>query len=482
MEAKVILFTKEVGQELKLFRRQDRKGERRLLLHRVPGQRQRHPDRRAPSLARARRHRPLRPSVRPSRTAGSGSALGLVPQGGEHHVLGQDDAVAEVKREKIIRLLGHEKVQPGHGGGRRVRQEAAAEEAGADGGLGRSVAAPTRVAVRHVSLSVLSRRSTEMEVQGRFGQRVRQRQVRVSGLEEEEGGGGGPASNRCDHQNVLDDYQTADTVCTDCGLVLGALIGAPVSGGHKMVRSSTLSSGRAADADGGEEEDDVWEERLHRWREEEELSARSWKRFGATIYAQRLIRFVLDQLRLDNDFVLPRVTDNYDALLTNRPHVRKTDSKVQYAVAFSVMNVTTRECMPRPPQFILRLCGLNEEDMRPILNIDRTLLFSREEMQTTPAQYFTLAEPMAEDYVDAVCANIGVKYAIATEIYELAAVMSERYPEKMTTALCAASAHLVLREHLGPLEGSEKSKVVQDLLDVNRATVRRLIQTLNWSK
>lgn len=214
-----------------------------------------------------------------------------------------------------------------------------------------------------------------------------------------------------------------------------------------------------------------------------------WKRFGTDrpkaavrenggILGLRWIEYVMSQLALNSDYLMPRVLDNFAKIYSDRPSLRKTDEKMKYAVAFSVLNVSARECMPRPPQYVLRLCNLDEDNMRPLLSIDRTLLFTTDELRRVPSEYYTLAASSPEDYIDTVCALLGLRYVWATEMYELAADAAERYPDKKPTAVAAACAQAVLDRHLGENGVPFHKKQICDLLDVNQDSIKNLVLNL----
>ena len=308
-----------------------------------------------------------------------------------------------------------------------------------------------------------------MEGERRDGERFRHGQVRVGGAEEESGGGGGSNTNSCDHVHLLDDYQTADCICTDCGLVVDRIIGVDPSKRGPVVRMSDDSTGG-------------WQSAGEAWKRFEDMRPSTAGHNGGS-FGLRWIEYVMGELSLGGDYLMPRVLDNFAKIYSDRAILRKTDEKMLYAVAFSVLNVSGRECMPRPPQYVLRLCGLNEDNMRPLLNIDRTLLFSKKELESIPSEYYTLSASSAEDYIDTVCAFLNIKYRLATEMYELAAESAERFPDKKPTAMAAACALIVLEGHLGSTECSIpiKSKQLCDLLDVNFAHVQRLARSVrNW--
>ena len=200
----------------------------------------------------------------------------------------------------------------------------------------------------------------------------------------------------CSHANVLDDLEVGDEVCTDCGLVLGRIIGQcrrnhDGSGGIIVKSSSAATSQRRGRRVGGEEE--------HR-EEGEEGEEESWDGGvgggGTTAMSSATTRRpewhcswevkreemigILGVYRMDAGCNVWRAMDLYNKLYHSRiDKIRMTESMCKTATAFAICQTMIENGSPRCQSEVCKMCGLESD--APLLNIPIRLRLGEDEMQ-----------------------------------------------------------------------------------------------------
>ncbi len=92
---------------------------------------------------------------------------------------------------------------------------------------------------------------------------------------------------------------------------------------------------------------------------------------------------------MDSKDMVNRCQENFDriyGLRRTRKGFRKSEFKENVAVAASILRQMVLLRMPRPPEHVATLCGL--ESASPLLRVDALLNFSKEEKVMT-VQYYS---------------------------------------------------------------------------------------------
>lgn len=162
---------------------------------------------------------------------------------------------------------------------------------------------------------------------------------------------------------------------------------------------------------------------------------------------RELIRSVLAVLHLDNEYILERVWENFGRVYADRdarPGFRKSDFKERVAAAFCINNVLAREGMPRPARYVTELCGL--DSARPLLDLTKSLNFDHEERLTLSREDYELASAPPQEYVDTLCAHLGIPFHVATQIRERVEQLEWQCYGQQPTVLVAAAMQMVLAQ------------------------------------
>ncbi len=268
----------------------------------------------------------------------------------------------------------------------------------------------------------------------------------------------------CPHKNTLDDYETADVVCMDCGLVLDRLIGYHSGGGGRMMWRGNVS-GRM------EEEEEEEGRPLFPFVDLSQLSAEERRRRRAR---ESIISY-LSVFHMDSEEVVNAVLQNYWKIYGGRENgrkgFRKNDYKERVALGFSICNTLAREGIPRPPDYIARLCNVNR---RAFLNLPSILALDSEELGRLRRRDYELKESEAEDYIDTLCSFLGVPFHLAGRIVETARKATEALHGCYPTVLAAASMQLELQRE-GLLETRVRGRDICELLQCQQKTVAKAI-------
>jgi transcription initiation factor TFIIIB Brf1 subunit/transcription initiation factor TFIIB len=262
----------------------------------------------------------------------------------------------------------------------------------------------------------------------------------------------------CFHENVLDDFHTADVVCTDCGLVLDRIVGFSGTGGQQ------------------------WNSRPCQYRQTQlqpplppPILISPPSTGGKE--ARRKIENYLSVFFMDNENVVESVLKKYNLIYgtrVQRPGFRKCNMKERIAIAFSICNTLANEEMPRPPQYIAKLCGVS---CRQLLNTVTHLKLSEEELEKMKREDYELASSPPQDYIDVLCSHLGIPFATGGEMRAVAEearwILHGRYP----TVIAAASMQLVL-ERRGELNKTVFAEKICEMLDCQQKTVNLSLKAL----
>jgi hypothetical protein len=243
-------------------------------------------------------------------------------------------------------------------------------------------------------------------------------------------------------------------VCLDCGLVVERLYGG--GGGGAAGGQILRGGGGGGDLSRPPPLDD------------EEYRARRTARERVAVLVTRY----LTPFGLDNEVTIELVLANYARIYGERRTVQKSDFKERVAIAFSVCNVMARQHTPRPPQYVARLCDV---PVRSVLAVCSSLSIGPEERRRLRREDYELEETAPEDYVDVVCAHLGVPFKTATDVRSVAErarwILHGRHP----TVIAAAAARLVFEQEAldERLTGS-----FCELLDCSERTVQHAVDRL----
>lgn len=247
-------------------------------------------------------------------------------------------------------------------------------------------------------------------------------------------------------------------MCVECGLVLDRIIGE--SGGRfrqRRVADGTGEGGGGGYGDGyGDDSGGA------------EVALRADGDGGET-----LIRSVLAVLHLDNQHVEERAAENYRKIYGSRrqrPGFRKTDLLRRLACAFSICNTLNRLQMPRPPVYVTDLCGVPPHPATPLLNIRERLNLSEEELRGMKREDYELEQAEAQDYLDVVCAHLGVAFNTAGEARRMAEEVQWAVYGKKPTSIAAAVLQTVLARR-GELGGAVTREDICDAFDCRQKCV-----------
>lgn len=191
----------------------------------------------------------------------------------------------------------------------------------------------------------------------------------------------------CDHEEILDDEHTGDTVCLSCGQVLSPFIGG--RGGRPgrirdRRRRECWSVGVEEEEGGGEREQWGEMERKKQW-----------------------LFHLLSKFFLDNNDIGEKVWEKFYECYEGRrrrKEIRSSQTNEQLAMAHSIHSVLVQEQIPRPVKYIADLCGIPSNHQKKLLKIGQVL--------QTKDVYL---EVNADDYVHTLCLHLHIPFAIALQ-------------------------------------------------------------------
>jgi hypothetical protein len=240
----------------------------------------------------------------------------------------------------------------------------------------------------------------------------------------------------------------------DCGLVLDRIVGTSGRGGGPC---------RLSRAGEGEEEDVVFP-RLDPPEAGRELSG------------ERLVLDVLAVFHLDSQHVTERALENYRRVYGRRAArqgFRKCDFKRRVAAAFSVCNTLARLCLPRPPSYVAKLCGV---PTRPLLNLPLHLRLSAEELASLRREDYELAQTRPQDYVDVVCSHLGIPFSTAGQARCEAEEAEWALHGRQPTVIAAAAILRTLSRTLSAADLDRRRLELCHAFDCQQRTVSRALE------
>ena len=237
----------------------------------------------------------------------------------------------------------------------------------------------------------------------------------------------------CSHEKLLDDFITADVICTECGLIMDRIIGYSNEGRQRY---------RFNDSD------IINQEELY----ERNIGGGE----NAILYRKyELLNNYLAVLHLDNEHVLNRVSENYEKIFGSRTNFKYSTTKRDIAIAFSIANTLNRLSIPRPVGHIAQLCNV---DVGLLLNIPKNLNFTKIDFEKLKESDYVLDDISPTYFIDTVCAYLGIKFNLASEMITKAEEVEWKFEGRQAHGVAAAIIVYTLRKN-------KKSKKENDLLN-----------------
>ena len=191
----------------------------------------------------------------------------------------------------------------------------------------------------------------------------------------------------------------------------------------------------------------------------------------------RLILDVLTRLHTDSHDIRWRALANYRTVYGDRVEragFRKSERKARLAAAFAVANTLAREGMPRPVTFITQLCGL-ERDWSALLDLPAHLKIAAEEMEGMSAEDYELHHSTPSEFVDVVCACLGVPFHLSSRIREETERIEWALYDRSPTTVVAAMLQRALASH--PADAEKRARICEHL-DCSQPSVDQALQDL----
>ena len=92
---------------------------------------------------------------------------------------------------------------------------------------------------------------------------------------------------------------------------------------------------------------------------------------------------------------------------------------------------------------------------------------------------YELGRVKPEDYIDGICANLNVRFNLASEMVEVARKNSWRFYGKKPTLIASAAIHRMLKRHGLDRQGEGLSDSACRLLSCDRSAVERLADKMD---
>ena len=290
----------------------------------------------------------------------------------------------------------------------------------------------------------------------------------------------------CEHSNLLDDVHTGDMVCMDCGLVVGRFygFGHGIKGGgvkRHFARTKSMEAKWKSERAG----------MLERFRQEHPDNGGGKKSSPAL----ELIRTVLDLFRLDTREVVREVYRCYWGIYGWREAKKRDEAedgggaeaeegggdgggansehKRNLACAFAIANTLAKLGIPRPPEHVANLCGIDR--VGELLQAPRKLNMSEKNMVHFPALWTEFDVEGPEYYVDNVAISSGFTHNMCRDAFNLAACMRWKLHGKKPTVICATALFFVLRKHK-LIKEKEMEEMILNQLGVAKSTVEATLK------
>ena len=193
-----------------------------------------------------------------------------------------------------------------------------------------------------------------------------------------------------------------------------------------------------------------------------------------------IIGEALTKLRMEGWEVRERIEENYKAIYGDRAErlggFRKSDKLTRFACTFAIVNVLNRLSMPRPPDHIAKLCGYPYERLAKLQKVEKTLSLSELELFRMKFEHYVLAAAAPEDYVDTICACIGIPYHVAGSIYANVLRVKSRLfgtppPTIAATVICDTLRKLEERRKLCEKERKRLESLICEEFGINPASL-----------
>ena len=252
----------------------------------------------------------------------------------------------------------------------------------------------------------------------------------------------------CSHEEVIDDFREGVTVCLDCRRVLAESLA--VSEWEKG--PPLLRKGREAD----------WHivgPPNTRFPSPPPLPPSPVVDVSANYQAQtenrEKLRCILSHLHLDNAFVVERTLSLFNRIYGERKNIRKNNKKEKIALAFSILNTLTAEGFPRPVDYVVKICQL--ENPGQLLHLDKILKVGKERVND-----YQLTSPPAADFVDVICAHFNIPYQAMKNIKKDVELCDLLYENKPMTIVGAILQEYFKKENNDNVK-TVKQRVCQEL-------------------
>jgi hypothetical protein len=144
------------------------------------------------------------------------------------------------------------------------------------------------------------------------------------------------------------------------------------------------------------------------------------------------IRFYAEHLGLDNEYMIERMLEVFNAIYGQRKNIRKTVEKQNIAIAYAVYKVMCDENIPRPPQYVTSLFDRNNLKQKnrmtgkKLLNAPEFVSIGssgvnraarrRKCRQEISGKHGNLPFITALHYVGTLCDHLQIDYRIATAV------------------------------------------------------------------
>ncbi len=153
------------------------------------------------------------------------------------------------------------------------------------------------------------------------------------------------------------------------------------------------------------------------------------------------------------------------------------------ALAFSVCNALTKAGVPRPPEDIATVMGL--ESRRPMLDIARCLGFTEEDRAELSARQecTELLDPEPADYTDIVCAKLDIPFHVAGEIREVVPRILARLYGRHPLVVLAVTIKSVLEAREGGQGlGREQERRLCEVARCQPRTLKAAVEELRRTR
>ena len=154
---------------------------------------------------------------------------------------------------------------------------------------------------------------------------------------------------------------------------------------------------------------------------------------------------LLSVFHMDGGSIEEDVLHLYCRLYALRREVRKSEWKKNLALAFCIARVLTRHECPRPLDDILLVCGVPLADKGQLLQMAKWLNLRKEELSRLDPEDYEWEDTSPQHYIDTLCCYLGIPFAVASEMEEVARNCEYSLYGRHPPVLAAAAMQVVLR-------------------------------------